>query len=119
MVLLDSYLPGAESLLSFEDSLLDGMYEREALVAMDAARMSAMGWYIRLFGTWKPSPIAAPTLLVRASEPLVGGAADGDWQASWLGTESVVDVPGTHFTMMEQHAGSTADAVREWLNGIG
>jgi len=119
VVLLDSYLPGAESLLSFEDSLLDGMYEREALVAMDAARMSAMGWYIRLFGTWKPSPIAAPTLLVRASEPLVGGAADGDWQASWLGTESVVDVPGTHFTMMEQHAGSTADAVREWLNGIG
>jgi len=100
------------------------MYEREALVAMDAARMSAMGWYIRLFGTWKPTPITAPTLLVRACE-LVGGAeqeeqpSSDSWQATWLGTETVVDVPGTHFTMMEEHAGTTARAVQDWLSGTG
>jgi surfactin synthase thioesterase subunit len=116
VVLLDSYLPGSESLLSFEESLLDGMYERSALVAMDAARMSAMGWYIQLFGSWRPAPIAAPTLLVRASQRLGDSQAQGtEWQASWLGTERVVDVPGSHFTMMERHAASTARAVQDWL----
>jgi hypothetical protein len=31
----------------------------------------------------------------------------------------VLDVPGNHFTMMEAHARSTADATDGWLTGLG
>jgi acyl transferase domain-containing protein/surfactin synthase thioesterase subunit/short-subunit dehydrogenase len=62
-----------------------------------------------------------PTLLVRAQE-LIGTQPGEDWERlSWdFSTRvTVVDVPGNHFTMMGDHAETTARAVSEWLAGLG
>jgi NAD(P)-dependent dehydrogenase (short-subunit alcohol dehydrogenase family) len=60
-----------------------------------------------------------PTLLVRARELI--GAPQGDGRAgiSWALSSrvTVADVPGDHFTMMTDHAETTARAVNEWLAG--
>jgi thioesterase domain-containing protein/acyl carrier protein len=122
VVLLDSYLPSANSPLEqFRDELLGGMFDREEMFApMDAARLSAMSWYFQLMASWSPAPLSAPVLLVRSTEPPVAPSPDRplpaeEWQTSWDSADSVIDVPGNHFTMMEAHAASTAGAVREWL----
>jgi hypothetical protein len=63
-----------------------------------------------------PPFVMAPTLLVRAAEPLGPAGGEADRRAHWHLPHAVVEVPGNHFTMME--AGcvvATARAVEEWL----
>jgi acyl transferase domain-containing protein/acyl carrier protein len=59
---------------------------------------------------------AVPTLLVRAQEH-VSGSWGSDEKLSWALSSrvTVVDVPGNHFTMMGDHADTTARVVNEWL----
>jgi acyl transferase domain-containing protein/thioesterase domain-containing protein/acyl carrier protein len=87
--------------------------------ASEDAWLTAMAHYFS-FGWAGLAHTTLPTLLIRASEPMTPAAAAGDWQPSWeLSSQvSVVDVPGNHFTMMSDHAGSTARAVRDWLAGL-
>jgi candicidin polyketide synthase FscB len=118
VVLLDTYPATEDSpLVKFEAELIDGMFDREQFTALDASRLTAMSRYFDLFGGWQPGKLSAPTLLVRASEPIVTSLADGDgeWQTTWDGAHTTLDVPGNHFTMMESHAADTARAVREWI----
>ncbi|GHJ20855.1 hypothetical protein TPA0909_24690 [Streptomyces albus] len=120
VVLLDTYVPGDESLDQFGDQLLGGMFEREADFAlMDAARLSAMSWYFNLLGRWRPGKLTAPVLLVRSSEPLNGKElAPEEWQTGWTEADHTVDVPGNHFTMMEDLSDSTARVVDAWLDEL-
>ncbi|MDT0377682.1 type I polyketide synthase [Streptomyces sp. DSM 42041] len=118
VVLLDTYVPGDDSLGQFEDQLLGGMFAREESFArMDTARLSAMAWYFNLLGDWAPGKLSAPRLLVRAGEPVAGGdtLSPEDWQTGWTEADDIVDVPGNHFTMMEDLAGTTAGVVDDWL----
>ncbi|MDL5205932.1 type I polyketide synthase [Streptomyces sp. ALI-76-A] len=126
VVLLDTYMPRADSpFLRFSQQMLSGMFERESMFAhMDTDRLTAMSWYVALIGEWEPGPLDCPVLLVRSSEPPVPAAdgekpAPGEWQTSWDRAHTVLDVPGNHFTMMEAHARSTADATEGWLTGLG
>jgi thioesterase domain-containing protein/acyl carrier protein len=121
VVLLDTYVPGDDSLGQFEDQLLGGMFEREAGFArMDSARLSAMSWYFNLLGGWRPGEAASPVLLVRAGSPMPGGEdlPPERWQTGWSRADRVVDVPGNHFTMMEDLAPGTAAAVDAWLREL-
>ncbi|MEU8633571.1 type I polyketide synthase [Amycolatopsis sp. NPDC048633] len=119
VVLLDSYLPREDSPLDrFRDELFGGMFDREEVFApMDVARLSAMSWYFRLMAGWSPAKLSVPLLLVRSSEPPVddGRLAPEEWQTHWDTADTVVDVPGNHFTMVEDHAATTAETVRGWL----
>ncbi|THA34096.1 alpha/beta fold hydrolase, partial [Streptomyces sp. A1277] len=118
VVLVDTYVPGDDSLGQFEDQLLGGMFEREAGFArMDAARLSAMSWYFNLLGGWRPGKLDSPVLLARAGEPMPGGEglAPEKWQTGWSEADRVVDVPGNHFTMMEDLAHTTAETVDRWI----
>ncbi len=119
VVLLDSYLPREDSPLDrFRDELFGGMFDREEVFApMDVARLSAMSWYFRLMAGWEPAALSVPLLLVRSSEPPVddGRLAPEEWQTHWDTADFVVDVPGNHFTMVEDHAATTAETVRGWL----
>jgi thioesterase domain-containing protein len=40
-----------------------------------------------------------------------------DWMINWkrATTLDVVDVPGNHLTMLEEHAGTTGAAAEKWL----
>jgi thioesterase domain-containing protein len=120
VVLLDTYPPGSVELSRQQNPLIEGMFDRdETFVRMDGARFSAMGWYFHLFGKWEPEPIASPTLLVRATDPLVHLAADQEWRSNWHLADAVLEVPGNHFTIMEEHAANTAAVVRDWLAARG
>ncbi|MCX4852248.1 SDR family NAD(P)-dependent oxidoreductase [Streptomyces canus] len=77
------------------------------------AWLTAMGKYFSL--KWQIVRTAAPTLLLRASEPLAGVPEDSDWQPRWKFPHTVIDVPGNHYTMMEAHAESTMTTIRHWL----
>jgi acyl transferase domain-containing protein/NADP-dependent 3-hydroxy acid dehydrogenase YdfG/acyl carrier protein len=80
-------------------------------------RLVAMGAYGRLLEESQPSEMKATALLVRATEPM-GGMAESDWESSWDFADRAVDVPGDHFTMMEDHAETTAGAVEDCLRDI-
>ena len=119
VVLVDTYTPKSNLINQFGLSLMDGMVEREGtFVTMDDARLTAMGWYLTIFGQWEPREISAPTLLVRATEPLTAApmAVNGDdWRSFWDYPHEVVDVRGNHFTMLEDHSHPTALVIEDWI----
>ncbi|MFI1161528.1 type I polyketide synthase [Streptomyces sioyaensis] len=125
VALLDTYLPREDSPFTrFAGEMIGGMFARESLFAhMDSDRLTAMSWYIHVVGAWSPDRLSCPVLLVRSSEPPVSAEqgeqlAPEEWQASWDGADAVTEVPGNHFTMMEDHAASTAKTVAAWMEGL-
>jgi thioesterase domain-containing protein/NAD(P)-dependent dehydrogenase (short-subunit alcohol dehydrogenase family) len=115
VVLVDTY--SHLTMLEMAPDVLVAMIERDgSYVSISDVRLTAMGAYSRLFADWSPSEIAAPTLLVRASEPIPGASADGEWRSSWSLAHVAVDVRGNHFSMLEEHVEGTAHAVQEWLS---
>ncbi|MFE7118549.1 SDR family NAD(P)-dependent oxidoreductase, partial [Streptomyces sp. NPDC057654] len=120
VVLLDTYLSDNAGITQFNDVLLGGMFAREDRAApMDGTRLTAMGGYFRILDDWRPPAVEAPVLLVRASTPLGEPSPDaGDWRSSWPSAHTVVDVPGDHFSIMEQHIATTGEAVADWLSTV-
>ncbi|WP_380283417.1 type I polyketide synthase [Kitasatospora purpeofusca] len=121
VVLVDTYVPRSNFVNQFGLALMDGMTEREGtFVAMDDDRLTAMGWYLDICKEWEPRPVEAPTLLVRAEQPLGGGAAasTGEWRSFWDLPHDVVDVRGNHFSVMEDHVASTAAAIETWIAAL-
>ncbi|MFI5638876.1 SDR family NAD(P)-dependent oxidoreductase [Streptomyces goshikiensis] len=119
VVLVDIYSHDDDAIMGIQPGLSEGVDERQgSYVPVDDSRLLAMGAYFRLFGGWKPEAVKAPTLLVRAQEQFFDWtrAADGDWRSYWDLEHTAVDVAGNHFTMMEQHATTTAGTVEEWLD---
>ncbi|EDY53087.1 modular polyketide synthase [Streptomyces clavuligerus] len=117
VVLIDTFLSDNAGITQFNDVLIGGMFTREERAApLDDTRLTAMGRYFRLLDTWTPPAVRAPILLVRAREPLgepVPGA--GEWRAVWPGAHTVTEVPGDHFSLMEEHVDTTARAISDWL----
>ncbi len=125
LVLLDTHLA--------EDSRNDG---RQTALVAQAANMPeevftdlctdsvvlAGGAYARLFDTWRPPPLAVPTLLVRSDTPtpeMRGPVPLTDWRPHWPPPHDVVDVPGDHLSMLDAHADTTMTAVRDWIDRLG
>jgi len=94
-----------------------GMVDRFDL-ALSEAGLIMMGAYFTVLDLWRPSPISTPTLLLRAREPLPGMPTDRDWRASWPLPHDVVDVAGDHFSVLENHSVTTAEAVAAWLGSL-
>ncbi|MFI1801745.1 type I polyketide synthase, partial [Streptomyces sp. NPDC020379] len=116
VVMLDTYLPRSEALPWIQTNLSGKMFDREKMFGVvDEGRLTAMGGYLRLFSTWGPSPIDAPILAVKAEETFTGSEQGVDEESAWGGELTRIEVPGDHFTMMEDHAGATAQAVLDWL----
>ncbi|MFI6654562.1 type I polyketide synthase [Streptomyces sp. NPDC050523] len=83
------------------------------------AGVAALGAYTRMFLGWTPKPVATPTLLVRATEPTPEMAANttrDEWRTSWPLPHTQLDVPGNHFSLLQDHARTTATAVRGWMD---
>jgi thioesterase domain-containing protein len=119
VVLMDTYSPGnMRTLNEAERGFTRGLAAQNLPTRGDDddAWLTAMAHYLSL-DWWDLSAIEAPTLLVRAQEPMAGAAENESWKLSWefAAEVTVVDVPGNHFTMMAQHAATTARAVTEWL----
>jgi polyketide synthase 7 len=116
VVLLDSHplvsgRPVGAMLAPLADSLTDDM-----LGLLNDDRLTAMGAYVRLLADWRPVETAAPTLFVKAGEPLPGIAAEPEKESRWGPATSEMEVPGNHITIMEEHINAVAQAVGEWLS---
>jgi thioesterase domain-containing protein len=81
------------------------------------AELTAMAHHLQLFNDWAPTEISGmPTLLLRATERMSGQPRTGEhWQARWGPDHDAIDVPGTHLSMVDEHAASTASAIIGWL----
>ncbi|MFJ7212995.1 SDR family NAD(P)-dependent oxidoreductase [Amycolatopsis sp. NPDC098790] len=103
VVLLDTHVGEVDGLF---ERVLRGLSERESLFGpFTGTRLSAMGQYLRLLGGHPAPETTAPVLFVRPE-----GSAG--LRPGW---PTVLDVPGDHFTMVQEHAGDTAHAIEEWL----
>ncbi|GGU99719.1 polyketide synthase [Streptomyces litmocidini] len=122
VVLLDTYLPSAHPMTGFFDHMLGGLLEREEQFGpFSASRLSAMGRYAELVDGWAPREIGAPVLLVRPEDSFLPAHAAPTpaaqvWRASWPQSHVARDVPGDHFTLLEDTAASTAAVVGAWLD---
>jgi polyketide synthase 7 len=78
--------------------------------------LSAMGHYMTLFDGWRPGPISAPILHIRASEVLSGltGEVPGDLFPAEL-CHTSVSLPGNHFTLLSQHSEAAGKVLHDWL----
>ncbi|HWH94446.1 MAG TPA: type I polyketide synthase [Baekduia sp.] len=114
VALIDSYT--METAWRVADVVIDRMLAGDgAAPTVDDDRLGAMGTYLGLLSTWTPPAPVAPTLLVKATEPVPGVVRVGDWTASWPLRHAAIDLPGTHLTILEDHVETTARAVEDWL----
>jgi hypothetical protein len=98
------------------DPVFDQMLAGEASASMITDEtLAAMGMYLGMLSRWTPDEPVAPTLLVKAGDPIPGLAWVGDWSATWTLRHSAVEVPGSHLTILEDHTDTTAWVVEDWL----
>jgi thioesterase domain-containing protein len=113
VVLADTFSRGADR--SSTQLMVSQLLENEdAGELLDDQRLVAMGGYFRTFANWTPRPLDTPVLLLRATAE-VPGAPQGERGAGWEHAQHVVDVPGDHFSMLDEHHRTTADAIASWL----
>jgi hypothetical protein len=76
------------------------------------------GGYGRIFDGWRPEASPVPTLLVRGgpTPEMTEADPERDWKPRWPLPHSSVDVPGHHDTVLTDHAGTTAEAIRVWID---
>jgi thioesterase domain-containing protein len=120
VVLLDTYLPGSDEINAILPELLHDMLEGpDSADAVGQDRLTAMGWYFRLFADWTPNALSAPTLLVRPHDPLREAHRSTGWRATWPLPHDNAEVAGDHFTMMTTRAADTAATVSAWIEDLG
>ncbi|MET0237503.1 MAG: type I polyketide synthase [Kibdelosporangium sp.] len=123
VILLDTYRVTEDG----DDEGGSGIFKQMALAVpekaaelgtFNSAQLSAMGRYVELLPKFTMHAVAAPVLFVQASDLFEMGNGEptaANWQATWESAHTVLTVPGTHFTIAEQNAGTTARAIEGWL----
>ncbi|MGW3076598.1 MULTISPECIES: alpha/beta fold hydrolase, partial [unclassified Kitasatospora] len=120
VVLLDTYLPGGEGQDELWPQMFRGMLDRESSFGrFSAARLAAMSRYSDLIVDCLPGALSAPVLFVRPAQSFTDAPGTEDWRASWSGEHLLREVPGTHFTILEESAPVVAEAVDDWLSTLG
>jgi surfactin synthase thioesterase subunit len=116
VVLLDTYPPRPDGVSTKqEEAAVERLLSnRDWRHYLNETRLTAMGWYLRVLAELDLRPLIAPTLLLRASQPMATGDGD-DWRASWPFPHETSDAPGDHYSMIELHARTAAETVESWL----
>jgi thioesterase domain-containing protein len=116
VVLLDTYPPRPDGVSTEQEAAAVQrlLSNREWRHYLTETRVTAMGWYLRVIAELDLRPVMAPTLLLRARQPMASVDRD-DWRASWPFPHETSDVPGDHYSMIELHARSAAQTVESWL----
>ena len=116
-ILLDTYAPDSTFLAEMVPAILAAADDSaRAGVGLDDTRLTAMGGYRRILSSWRPEKVSTPVLMVRASSVTAEHSADDG--VTWGTSIEGLEVPGDHFSMMNDHADSTAEAVRQSLESI-
>ncbi|MGB8842850.1 MAG: phosphopantetheine-binding protein, partial [Aliidongia sp.] len=132
---IDRAPAGVVSLDTFEmGHLTPAMARVLNLVAMDQssflggisdAALTAQSWYHQIFQahlrgesgqSWNATQLFAPTLHIRAIEPMAG-LKENNWRSTWDFSTEVADAPGNHNSMV--HQAETAAVVDQWIESLG
>ncbi|HEY3969810.1 MAG TPA: type I polyketide synthase [Solirubrobacteraceae bacterium] len=117
VVLVDSYTLAPQALAHAANAFIEGILARsDGHVALTDARLTATGAYYWLLSDWRPGEIASPTFFLQAVDSLEGEPLPAEARASWDFPHTAAAVPGNHFTIMEDHVSTTAQAVGAWLS---
>ncbi len=115
VVLIDTYPHDADAAAQSFSAMTSDMLRRAARSSSAGPdRLTAMAGYFELFADRTPARPAAPTLYLRARDPLPGAEPAPPWGP----VHTEVTVPGDHFTVLEEHAATTARAAHDWLAGL-
>ena len=116
LVMIDTPTPEGEEENNrvFSQVMTEILAREHGASSIDDADWLAMGTYMRLLAERRPEPIAAPTLLIRAGEPLGAGGDASSWPA-WDISDDQVEVAADHFALIEAAAAATAEATERWL----
>jgi acyl transferase domain-containing protein/acyl carrier protein len=113
LVLLDTYMLDSSEPMRMFAAMMGQLAGGERMTAvMDDRHILAMGAYIRMLSEAPADAIDTPSLLVAASESLGGGLQSEVSRE----TDSTTPVVGNHFTIIEEHAETTAAAIDAWLS---
>jgi acyl transferase domain-containing protein/thioesterase domain-containing protein/acyl carrier protein len=116
--LIDTFSPEPGALRDVMPALMAAIDDAASNgMGIDDTRLTAMGAYRTIFDQWAPADSTSPTVLIRgtgSSHPTRSDSV-GEWGASWKFSGLAFDVPGDHFSMMTEHAVSTASAIEEAL----
>jgi acyl transferase domain-containing protein/thioesterase domain-containing protein len=103
LVLIDTFDPDPGGLPDMFAWAMGAILDR-VVVTEDGVRV--MGGFLRVFGERREEHVATRTVLLRAK--------GHDWPA-WRITPDVRELPGDHFSVMDEHAEQTAQAIQNWL----
>ncbi|MBB6547208.1 type I polyketide synthase [Nonomuraea rubra] len=84
----------------------------------DDTSLVAMGAYTRILRGWQPRPAGAPTLLLRAQDPLPYLGEHPPGGSAWPPPVDIVEVPGHHFQLITDRIGTTTSALRTWISTL-
>ncbi|MFF4255936.1 beta-ketoacyl synthase N-terminal-like domain-containing protein [Streptomyces sp. NPDC001663] len=119
VVLVDTHTLGDGTLATLAPALLRALPEHMGeLLPLDDTRLTAMGAYLRLLADWRPAPVRARTLVLRPARRTEGWPETVAGAEAWPLPHDLTDVPGDHYTVIEEHAHTTARRIREWLTAV-
>jgi pimeloyl-ACP methyl ester carboxylesterase len=114
VVTVDTYLCDAAELLEvFAEVLGEVLRRSQEYGEFDDDQVVAMGAYSGLLLEFAPEPLQVPSVLLRATRPLIrrdSGMGRTPWPA-----DITVEVEGDHFSVIEHHADAAAHATANWL----
>nr|WP_062339544.1 type I polyketide synthase [Herbidospora sakaeratensis] len=118
IVLLDTPAVGPDGFSGEWPGFLDTTLALTADYAKDDTWLTATVHYLSL--RWQDLPATAiPILHLRAADTPDGFPVVAPPDAAFFTSPAVVaDVPGDHFSMMGDHAESTAEAINQWLTDL-
>jgi NAD(P)-dependent dehydrogenase (short-subunit alcohol dehydrogenase family)/acyl carrier protein len=115
LTLLDTYMrDSAEPTRMFAAMMSHLLSETRVDTVVEDRQILAMGAYMRLLHEAAPISIDTPSIMVLAQESL-GGDMGKELR---LTADSTIDVAGDHFTIVEDHAESTALAIDARLSEL-
>ncbi|MER5555528.1 SDR family NAD(P)-dependent oxidoreductase [Streptomyces sp. NPDC002793] len=120
LVLLDTPRSTGAAMVRGMSVITRRLLDRFPRLPVTDEQFTAMAWYAELLDGWRPLPVSTPTLLAGAADDgalldLLGEETRAGWPLEHLRTE----VAGDHFSLLEEHAESTALAVDRWLSEHG
>ncbi|CAM5358943.1 Type I polyketide synthase OS=Streptomyces alboniger OX=132473 GN=CP975_27330 PE=4 SV=1 [Streptomyces alboniger] len=115
LILVDTYPHDADHHGQSVSAMTSDMLRRAAASSSaDTHRLTAMAGYFELHAGRRPARLTTPTLYLRARDALPGTEPAPPWSRP----HTEVTVPGDHFTVLEEHARTTALTAHHWLSAL-
>jgi pimeloyl-ACP methyl ester carboxylesterase/acyl carrier protein len=115
LLLIDPYgLPETDEQARAFSYALDRLGHESASLLLNDDRLITLGAYMRMVTEWSPGSVKTRRLIIRPSQALANDldqASLPDWQLA----DTVIEVDGTHFTLIEGGAEATAEVMDGWL----